>query len=83
MKNSLTRIFFLGPFSNEQASTLVLAEHEGGSIKAQSLSALLAANSIDKDNSVSLLLAGSGSSLQAAAEKAAMCHPSVSQVNRT
>ncbi|XVF70554.1 hypothetical protein PTKIN_Ptkin11bG0170900 [Pterospermum kingtungense] len=67
-------------FASRSASTLVLAEHEGGSIKAQSLSALVAANCIDKDNSVSLLLAGSGSSLQAAAEKAATCHPSVSQV---
>lgn len=65
----------------EKASTLVLAEHEGGSIKAQSLSAVVAANSLSQDNPVSLLLAGSGSSLHQAAENAATCHPSISQVS--
>ncbi|XP_027170815.1 electron transfer flavoprotein subunit alpha, mitochondrial [Coffea eugenioides] len=61
-------------------STLVLAEHEGGSIKASSISAVEAANSIGNENSVSLLLAGSGPSLKEAAEHAASCHPSISQV---
>ncbi|KAM7492682.1 hypothetical protein LguiA_035603 [Lonicera macranthoides] len=61
-------------------STLVLAEHEGGSIKAQTLSAIEAAKSLSEDNSVSVLLAGSGPSLQAAAAHATSCHPSVSQV---
>ncbi|XP_052206431.1 electron transfer flavoprotein subunit alpha, mitochondrial [Diospyros lotus] len=61
-------------------STLVLAEHEGGSIKAPSVSAVEAAKSLGKDNSVSVLLAGSGLSLQKAAEHAASCHPSISQV---
>ncbi|KAA8526951.1 hypothetical protein F0562_008820 [Nyssa sinensis] len=61
-------------------STLVLAEHEGGSINSQSVSAVEAANSLCEDNSVSLLLAGSGPSLREAAAHAASCHPSISQV---
>ncbi|KAL2483671.1 Electron transfer flavoprotein subunit alpha [Forsythia ovata] len=61
-------------------STLVLAEHEGGSVKASSLSAVEAIKSLGEDNSVSILLAGSGPSLQEAAAQAASCHPSVSQV---
>ncbi|KAG5570214.1 hypothetical protein H5410_059980 [Solanum commersonii] len=61
-------------------STLVLAEHEGGLIKNSSLSAVEAAKSLGGDNSISLLLAGSGHSLKEAAEHAASSHPSVSQV---
>ncbi|XP_075488865.1 electron transfer flavoprotein subunit alpha, mitochondrial [Primulina tabacum] len=61
-------------------STLVLAEHDGGSIKASSLSAVEAAKSLGDDNSVSLLLAGSGPSLQEAAAHAASMHPSISKV---
>ncbi|KAL8127265.1 electron transfer flavoprotein subunit alpha, mitochondrial isoform X1 [Apium graveolens] len=61
-------------------STLILAEHEGGSLKAQTLNAIAAANYLSKDNSISLLLAGSGPSLQEAAAHAASCHPSISQV---
>ncbi|KAL8470033.1 hypothetical protein ACS0TY_032775 [Phlomoides rotata] len=61
-------------------STLVLAEHEGGSIKASSLSAVEAAKFVAKHNSVSLLLAGSGPSLKQAAAHAASSHPSISQV---
>lgn len=57
-----------------------MAEHEGGSIKASSLCAVEAAKFVSKDNPVSLLLAGSGSSLQKAAARAASCHPSISQV---
>ncbi|KAA8517956.1 hypothetical protein F0562_015430 [Nyssa sinensis] len=52
-------------------STLVLAEHEGRSINSQSVSPVEAANSLYKDNSVSLLLAGSGPSLREAAAHAA------------
>ena len=59
---------------------MVLAEHEGGSIKAPSVSAVAAASSLSKDTSISVLLAGSGPSLQEAAAHAASCHPSVSQV---
>ncbi|KAE8125617.1 hypothetical protein FH972_020400 [Carpinus fangiana] len=62
------------------ASTLVLAEHEGGSINASSVSAVAAASSLSKDNSISVLLAGLGPSLQEAAAHAASCHPAVSQV---
>ncbi|KAI5641684.1 hypothetical protein M9H77_00089 [Catharanthus roseus] len=61
-------------------STLVLAEHEGGSVTASSISAVEAAKSLAEENHVSLLLAGSGPSLQKAAEHAASCHPSISQV---
>ncbi|XP_022716938.1 electron transfer flavoprotein subunit alpha, mitochondrial isoform X1 [Durio zibethinus] len=80
LKNLSKRHLFCSSFASRSASTLVLAEHEGGSIKAPSLSAVVAANSISQDNSVSILLAGSGSSLQQAAQMAATCHPSVSQV---
>ncbi|KZV56420.1 electron transfer flavoprotein subunit alpha, mitochondrial [Dorcoceras hygrometricum] len=61
-------------------STLVLAEHEGGSMKVSSLSAVEAAKSFGDDNSVSLLLAGSGPSLQEAAAHAASLLPSISKV---
>ncbi|KAJ6770569.1 ELECTRON TRANSFER FLAVOPROTEIN SUBUNIT ALPHA MITOCHONDRIAL [Salix purpurea] len=61
-------------------STLILAEHDGGAIKSQSISAVEAAKSVDKQTSISLLLAGSGPSLQQAAAHAASCHPSISQV---
>ncbi|KAL1207101.1 Electron transfer flavoprotein subunit alpha [Cardamine amara subsp. amara] len=61
-------------------STLILAEHESGSIKPQTVSTVVAANSLGESSSISLLLAGSGSSLQEAASQAASCHPSVSEV---
>ncbi|KAJ4882172.1 Electron transfer flavoprotein subunit alpha [Raphanus sativus] len=61
-------------------STLILAEHESGSIKPQTVSTVVAANQLGESSSVSLLLAGSGSSLQEAASQAASCHPSVSEV---
>ncbi|KAK4398491.1 Electron transfer flavoprotein subunit alpha, mitochondrial [Sesamum angolense] len=61
-------------------STLILAEHERGAVKASSLSAVEAAKCVGEDNSISLLLAGSGPSLQEAAAHAASCHPSISQV---
>ena len=37
-------------------STLILAEHDGGTIKSQSISAVEAAKSVDKQTSISLLL---------------------------
>lgn len=61
----------------------MLAEHEGGALKAPSISAVEAAKSLGDDNSISLLLAGSGPSLSEAAAHAASCHPSVSQVLQT
>ncbi|EOA38010.1 hypothetical protein CARUB_v10009479mg [Capsella rubella] len=61
-------------------ATLILAEHESGSIKPQTVSTVVAANSLGENSSISLLLAGSGSSLQEAAAQAASCHPSVSEV---
>ncbi|KAK8527262.1 hypothetical protein V6N13_085106 [Hibiscus sabdariffa] len=80
VQNLSKRHLLHSTFASRSVSTLILAEHEGGSIKAQSLSAVAAASSISEDNPVSLLLAGSGSSLQQAAEKAATCHHSISQV---
>lgn len=81
------RVTALSPFSKSLfssnsrfGSTLILAEHEGGSVKAPSVSAVVAAKSLSEDNAISMLLAGSGSSLQKAAAHAASCHPSVSQV---
>ncbi|PIA44459.1 hypothetical protein AQUCO_01700216v1 [Aquilegia coerulea] len=61
-------------------STLILGEHEGGQLKQSSLCAVAAAGAISADNSISLLLAGSGPSLQQAASHAASIHPSISQV---
>lgn len=61
-------------------STLILGEHEGGQLKPSSLSAIAAAGSISPENSVSLLLAGSGPFLQEAASQAASSHLSISQV---
>lgn len=49
-------------------------------MKPSSLSAVEAAKYLGEDNSVSLLLAGSGPSVQDAAAHAASCHPSVSRV---
>ncbi|KAK9674365.1 hypothetical protein RND81_12G228000 [Saponaria officinalis] len=72
------------PFRQTSASrfisTLVLAEHEGGSIKSSSISSVEAAKSLGEDNTVSVLLAGCGPSLQEAATHAASCHSSISQV---
>lgn len=47
------------------------------------MSTVVAANHLGESSSVSLLLAGSGSSLQEAASQAASCHPSVSEVTNT
>lgn len=66
--------------SSRSLSTLVLGEHERGSVKASSLSAVEAAKHLGEENSVSLLLAGSGPSLQEAATHASSCHPSISKV---
>ncbi|KAL8144343.1 hypothetical protein V2J09_017375 [Rumex salicifolius] len=68
---------FRGISSSRFISTLIVAEHDGGSIKPSSLSAVAAAKKLGEDNSVSMLLAGSGPSLQQAASHAASCHPSV------
>lgn len=61
-------------------STLVLAEHEGGSLKPSSVSAVEAAKSLGKENHISLLLAGSGPSVKEAAVHAASYLSSISQV---
>ncbi|KAL6529432.1 hypothetical protein OROGR_015055 [Orobanche gracilis] len=67
------------PTGARSLSTLVLAEHGGGFVRASSLSAVEAAKYLGEDNSISLLVAGSGPSLQEAADHAASCHPSISQ----
>ncbi|GJM97170.1 hypothetical protein PR202_ga14075 [Eleusine coracana subsp. coracana] len=67
----------LGPFV--QASTLVVAEHEGGLVKPSSLSALAAAEAVSKENKISVLLGGSGPALHKAAEHAASSHLLVSE----
>ncbi|KAF2314224.1 hypothetical protein GH714_024254 [Hevea brasiliensis] len=41
------------------ASTLVVAEHEGGAVKGSSVSAIEAARALEDGNSISVLLAGS------------------------
>ncbi|KAK1318715.1 hypothetical protein QJS10_CPB04g00810 [Acorus calamus] len=64
----------------DQINTLVLGEHENGFVKPSSLNAVSAAKAIGEDNSVSLLLAGSGPELRDAASRAASSHPSISQV---
>ncbi|CAN1242838.1 Electron transfer flavoprotein subunit alpha, mitochondrial, partial [Linum perenne] len=61
-------------------STLVIGEHEGGVVKPPTLSAVEAAKCLADGNSVSVLLAGTGTSLQDAAAHAASCHPLISQV---
>ncbi|XP_050220550.1 electron transfer flavoprotein subunit alpha, mitochondrial [Mercurialis annua] len=62
-------------------TTLVIAEHENGAIQLPSITAVEAAKSLSNDNnSISVLLAGSGPSLHQAAKHAATCHPSISQV---
>ncbi|EPS68859.1 hypothetical protein M569_05908, partial [Genlisea aurea] len=61
-------------------STLVLGEHEAGSVKASSLSAVAAAKLLGENNSISLLLSGSGPSLHEAAAHAASYNPSISRV---
>ncbi|XP_028792945.1 electron transfer flavoprotein subunit alpha, mitochondrial isoform X1 [Neltuma alba] len=66
--------------TSRYVSTLVIAEHEGGAVKAPSISAVAAAKSLSDDASISVLLAGSGPSLHEAASHAASCHPSISQV---
>lgn len=59
---------------------MVLAEHEGGFVKPASLSAVAAAGDISGEKSISILLGGSGPTLQEAASHAASCHPLVSKV---
>ncbi|GAB2284656.1 hypothetical protein Dimus_019108 [Dionaea muscipula] len=68
------------PTASRYISTLVIAEYDGGSVKSSCISAVVAAKSLGDDNSISMLLAGSGPSLQQAAVDAAKCHPLVSQV---
>eukprot|EP00252_Welwitschia_mirabilis_P019549 TRINITY_DN4550_c0_g1_i4.p1 TRINITY_DN4550_c0_g1~~TRINITY_DN4550_c0_g1_i4.p1 ORF type:complete len:353 (+),score=77.49 TRINITY_DN4550_c0_g1_i4:126-1184(+) len=60
--------------------TLILAEHQGGSLNSSSKNAIAAAQLFGRESEVSLLMAGCGPSLHAAARQASSCHPSVSQV---
>lgn len=62
------------------ASTLVIAEHEGGLLNRTSLNAVAAAGLLGAGSSVSLLIAGSGSGLQTVAKEAATAYPAISQL---
>ncbi|CAN0899936.1 Electron transfer flavoprotein subunit alpha, mitochondrial [Linum grandiflorum] len=64
-------------------STLVIGEHEGGVVKPPTLSAVEAAKCLGDGNSVAVLLAGTGTSIQDAAAHAASCHPLISQASPT
>ncbi|KAI5072673.1 hypothetical protein GOP47_0012779 [Adiantum capillus-veneris] len=67
--------------SRRHISTLVISEHEGGSLKGSSLNALAAASLLGEKNSVSLLVAGSSSeSLESVAKQAFSSCPFISQV---
>ncbi|ERN17008.1 hypothetical protein AMTRI_Chr02g222500 [Amborella trichopoda] len=68
------------PFIRRLISTLVLAEHEGGLVKPSSMSSVAAARAISEENPISILLGGTGPTLQEAASHAASFHPSISQV---
>lgn len=77
---SITKSTSIAFCSTRSLRTLILAEHEGGSIKESSMNAIAAAQALGKETPVSLLMAGSGPSLHAAATQAASSYPSVSQV---
>jgi electron transfer flavoprotein alpha subunit len=64
-----------------KASTLVVAEHEGGALKNSSLSAVAAAAALGEGSTVSLLVGGSGPLLQQAVAHAAKAHPAITQVH--
>ncbi|GJW00674.1 hypothetical protein Tco_1555925 [Tanacetum coccineum] len=62
--------------------TFVIVEHESGSLTSDSLSLVVAASKfLSKDNSLSLLLVGSGPSLQDAATNLLRAHRPVSQAS--
>lgn len=66
--------------SSRLASTLVIAEHEAGLLRRPSLNAVAAAELLEESSKVSMLVAGSGSDLEAIAKQAAIAHPAISQV---
>ncbi|GJZ40909.1 hypothetical protein Tco_0587795 [Tanacetum coccineum] len=72
-----------GSLKKNEIGTLVNTKHESGSLTSASLSSVVAASKFSsKDNSLSLILAGSGPSLQDAAANSASCHLSVSQATK-
>ncbi|KAF5177406.1 Electron transfer flavoprotein subunit alpha protein [Thalictrum thalictroides] len=79
-QRSFSSSFLITSSISRFVSTLILGEHEGGQLKQSSLCAVTAARAISDDNSITMLLAGSGPSLQQAASHAASIHPSMSQV---
>lgn len=62
------------------ASSLVVAEHDGGKLKGSSLSAIAAAGGLGESSTVSVLLGGTGPALQQAASHASKAHPSITKV---
>lgn len=65
-----------------QASTLVVAEHDGGKLKDSSLSAIAAAGGLGESSTIAVLLGGTGPTLQQAASSASKAHPSITKVQR-
>jgi len=63
-----------------KASTLVVAEHDGGKLKDSSLSAIAAAGGLGESSTISVLLGGSGPALQQAAASASKAHPAITKV---
>lgn len=65
---------------NCEASTLVVAEHDGGKLKDSTLSAIAAAGGLGESSTISVLLGGTGPALQEAASSASKAHPSITKV---
>ncbi|ONI13147.1 hypothetical protein PRUPE_4G205700 [Prunus persica] len=77
---SLTSRIIASTSNSRSISTLVLAEHQGGAIKPQSVSAVKAAKSLSNDNPISLLLGRLRLCPSRSRSKRRSCDPSVSEV---
>jgi hypothetical protein len=67
-------------FCGVKASTLVVAEHDGGVLKGSSISAIAAASALGEGSTVSVLVGGTGPALQQAASHASKLHPAIDKV---
>ena len=67
-------------FCGVKASTLVVAEHDGGVLKGSSISAIAAASALGEGSTVSVLVGGTGPDLQQAASHASKLHPAIDKV---
>ena len=61
-------------FCNVKASSLVVAEHDGGKLKGSSLNAIATGGGLGESSMVSILLGGMGPALQQAASHASKAH---------